>query len=109
MGKNAQMNWEDYRYFLALADTGSFSAAARELGVDHSTVARRVNALETTFGVRLIDRLPKSVMLTVDGKLVAEQGRQAVLAMQAVERERTTGTGQSYYRAKSPGIARTAS
>ncbi len=86
MGKNAEMNWEDYRYFLALADTGSFSAAARERGVDHSTVARRVNALETTFGVRLIDRLPKSVMLTVDGKLVAEQGRQAVLAMQAVER-----------------------
>ena len=37
MGKNAQMNWEDYRYFLALADTGSFSAAARELAARAAT------------------------------------------------------------------------
>ncbi|MDP2698214.1 LysR family transcriptional regulator [Thalassospira sp.] len=80
------MNWEDFRYFLALADEGSFSGAARKLGVDHSTVARRVAALETAFGVRLIDRLPKAVMLTVEGQVLAERGQGALDAMFAVER-----------------------
>jgi DNA-binding transcriptional LysR family regulator len=86
MGDNAQMNWEDFRYFLTLADAGSFSGAARTLGVDHSTVARRVAALETAFGVRLIDRLPKAVMLTQEGHALARRGQGALDAMFAVER-----------------------
>jgi DNA-binding transcriptional LysR family regulator len=80
------MNWEDFRYFLTLADAGSFSGAARQLGVDHSTVARRVAALEMAFGVRLIDRLPKAVMLTQEGHVLAKRGQGALDAMFAVER-----------------------
>ncbi|PKR48967.1 LysR family transcriptional regulator [Thalassospira marina] len=86
MGENAQMNWEDFRYFLTLAETGSFSGAARKLGVDHSTVARRVTALEADTGLRLIDRLPKAVMLTQEGQLLAGRGQGALEAMFAVER-----------------------
>ncbi len=80
------MNWEDFRYFLTLAETGSFSGAARRLGVDHSTVARRVAALEAALGLRLIDRLPKAVMLTEEGQLLAGRGQGALEAMFAVER-----------------------
>ncbi|WP_114088928.1 LysR family transcriptional regulator [Thalassospira profundimaris] len=86
MGDIAQMNWEDFRYFLTLAETGSFSGAARRLGVDHSTVARRVAALEADTGLRLIDRLPKAVMLTEEGQLLAGRGQGALDAMFAVER-----------------------
>lgn len=86
MGDIAQMNWEDFRYFLTLAETGSFSGAARRLGVDHSTVARRVAALEADTGLRLIDRLPKAVMLTEEGQLLAGRGQGALEAMFAVER-----------------------
>ncbi|MCF8481263.1 MAG: LysR family transcriptional regulator [Rhodospirillum sp.] len=68
------MNWEDLRHFLALAEGGSLSAAARTLGVEHSTVARRVAALERDLGARLVDRLPRSILLTEAGRRVARLG-----------------------------------
>ncbi len=49
-------NWDDIRYFLALARSGSISAAARALGVNHSTVSRRIQALEEKHGVQLFQR-----------------------------------------------------
>ncbi|MDR0250291.1 MAG: LysR family transcriptional regulator [Burkholderiales bacterium] len=61
------MQWEDIRYFLALARHGSLSAAARALQVEHSTVSRRVAALEETVQLRLFDRLPRGWQLTVEG------------------------------------------
>ncbi|MPS76384.1 MAG: LysR family transcriptional regulator, partial [Microbacterium sp.] len=39
-------DWEDLRHFSAFVGTGSLSAAARQLGVDHATVARRIAALQ---------------------------------------------------------------
>jgi DNA-binding transcriptional LysR family regulator len=68
------MDWEDLRHFLALAKAGSFSEAARRLAVDHTTVARRVSALEAALGVRLIDRLPRAVVITPEGHRIAELG-----------------------------------
>ncbi|MGD7385698.1 helix-turn-helix domain-containing protein, partial [Ralstonia pseudosolanacearum] len=53
------MQWDDIRHFLALAREGSLSAAARRLGVEHTTVARRADALEQALGVWLFDRLPR--------------------------------------------------
>ena len=50
------MNWDDLRHFAALATAGSLSAAARTLGVEHATVARRIGTLEETLGVTLVDR-----------------------------------------------------
>ncbi|MDR2016066.1 MAG: LysR family transcriptional regulator [Burkholderiales bacterium] len=61
------MQWEDIRYFLALARHGSLSAAARALQVEHSTVSRRVAALEETIQLRLFDRLPRGWQLTAEG------------------------------------------
>jgi DNA-binding transcriptional LysR family regulator len=60
--------WDDIRHFLAVARGGSLSAAARQLGVEHSTVARRIAALEGRIGVRLFDRLPRSWALTDEGQ-----------------------------------------
>lgn len=68
------MNWEDLRHFIALARTGSLSEAARHLGVDHTTVARRVAALEGALKLRLVDRLPRSYALTEDGRRIAALG-----------------------------------
>ncbi|MFX7918406.1 LysR family transcriptional regulator, partial [Acinetobacter baumannii] len=54
------MDWTDLQHFLALAREGTLSAAARSLGVDHVTVARRVAALEASMSLKLVDRRPRS-------------------------------------------------
>ncbi len=58
------MNWDDLRFFLAVARQGSISAAGRELGVKHTTVARRIQALETDMDARLFDRTPAGYVMT---------------------------------------------
>jgi len=78
------MNWDDYRYFLAVARSGRLSMAGRQLGVDHATVSRRIKALEDALKTRLFDRSPGGYALTRDGEaLVAMAERMesgAVLA-----------------------------
>lgn len=63
-----QENWDDLRLFLAVARAGSLSGAARALGVNHSTVFRRIAAFEAALGVRLFDRLPNGYVLTAAGE-----------------------------------------
>jgi DNA-binding transcriptional LysR family regulator len=67
------VDWEDIRHFLALAQSGTLSAAARSLKVDHATVSRRLAALEASLDVRLVDRLPRSCRLTAIGRQVLER------------------------------------
>jgi len=62
------MNWDDYRYFLAVARTGRLSQAGQQLGVDHATVGRRIKALETALKVNLFDRSPQGYRLTDNGQ-----------------------------------------
>src|SRR5580704_6826032 len=64
-------DWEDLRHFVVLAREGTLSAAARQLGVDHATVARRVAALEAETGLKLVDRRARSYQLTDDGRRIA--------------------------------------
>lgn len=61
------LNWNDLRFFLAVARGGGLMAAARRLEVDQTTVARRLSALEAAIGARLIDRSPRGVTLTGQG------------------------------------------
>jgi DNA-binding transcriptional LysR family regulator len=62
------MNIEnDYQYIVALSESGSFSAAARQLNVNHTTVARRIQAFEQRFKVKLFERVPKGYQLTSAG------------------------------------------
>jgi DNA-binding transcriptional LysR family regulator len=62
------LDWNDYRYFLAVAKDGSLSAAARSLGVDQSTVGRRLAALQDACGTRLFDHTPNGYVLTPAGE-----------------------------------------
>ena len=64
-------DWEDLRHFVVLAREGTLSGAARQLGVDHATVARRVAALEAETGLKLIDRRARNYQLTDDGRRIA--------------------------------------
>src|SRR5579863_7524759 len=61
-------DWEDVRFFAALARHGGLSAAARALSVNHATVARRVAGLERTLGAKLIERRPNGYELTAAGR-----------------------------------------
>ena len=74
------MDWDDVRHFLALARTGSVRAAGASLGVSHSTVARRVETLETRLGVKLFDRHREGYLLT-------DAGRDMLAGAERVERE----------------------
>jgi DNA-binding transcriptional LysR family regulator len=85
--ESSQMfDWQDLRVFAVLARLGSLSAAARELGVDHATVGRRVASLETELGLRLIDRLPRSCPLTTDGVAIAGLAEQMEPIARQVQR-----------------------
>lgn len=62
------MNWDDLRYFLAVAETRSLQGAARKLGVNHSTAFRRINGFEDAVGARLFERLADGYQLTSAGE-----------------------------------------
>ena len=61
-------DWDDLRFFLAVAREGSLSAAAGLLGVTHTTVSRRITAFEQRLGVRLFERLPTGYVPTAAGE-----------------------------------------
>ncbi len=61
------MNWDDIRIFLGVARTGQILAAAKRLGLNHATVARRLTALEDSLGTRLFDRSTSGCVLTDAG------------------------------------------
>ncbi len=62
------MQWDDVRIFLAVAREGSISGASRRLGVQHSTVSRRMRSLEKQLGSALIERKKSGYELTEAGK-----------------------------------------
>jgi len=66
------LNWDDLRFFLAVAEQGTLSAASRILNVNHSTVFRRINQLEDTIAVRLFERLADGYQLTQAGEEMAQ-------------------------------------
>lgn len=66
-------DWNDIRAFLALARTQRLVIAARQLGIDHSTLSRRINALETSLKTRLFDRHVTGHTLTPEGMRLLER------------------------------------
>ena len=86
------MQWDDARLFLSFAREGSFSAAAKRLGVQHSTVSRRIHALESQLGTPLVERSQSGFRLTPAGeelRATALRIEQEMLAFEA------TNTGQN--------------
>ncbi len=85
--ENAQMlDWESIRYFLAVARLGTLSGAARNLGVDHATISRRLGALEAKIQARLIERLPRAYRLTPLGRRIYELAQGMEEGAYAIER-----------------------
>src|SRR6266545_7763124 len=74
-----RMDWDGLQVFLAVARAGRISAAARRLGVEHTTVSRRLAALEEDLGVRLFHR-------TASGYLLTPHGQNALPSAEAMER-----------------------
>ena len=68
-------NWDDLRYVLAVATQGSAAAAARALGVNHSTVVRRIRAFEERIDLRLFDHLSTGYRLTAKGEMFLDAAR----------------------------------
>ena len=74
------IDWDDVRYFLAVARGGSVRAAAEHLGVNHSTVLRRIAQLEERLGAQMFEKLPSGYRLTAAGEEVLELAHQMALA-----------------------------
>lgn len=70
-----KIDWNDLKYILAVARAGSLAAGARALGVNHSTVLRRVNAFEEFHAVRLFDRSRTGYALTSEGEQLLKAAR----------------------------------
>jgi DNA-binding transcriptional LysR family regulator len=88
----AVADWESLRFFLEAHRTGSLSEASRRLGVDHTTVARRIAALEASLRVKLFDRTPRGYEATQaaeDLLPLAERVEEQVLA---IERHAAVGS-----------------
>ena len=70
------IDWDDVRYFLAVARQGSVRAAADHLDVNHTTVLRRIAQLEARLGAQLFEKLPAGYRLTEAGDQVREFAEQ---------------------------------
>ena len=64
-------NWDDLRFFLRAAQTRTLAGAARSMGVEHTTIGRRLSALERALGAPLVLRGPDGLTLTPLGERIA--------------------------------------
>lgn len=88
------IDWDDVRYFLAVARGGSVRAAARGLAVNHATVLRRISQLEERLGTQMFEKLPAGYRLTSAGEDVLELATQMETSSHQLE-TRVLGRDQS--------------
>src|SRR5579872_3470002 len=79
------LDWNDLRYVLSLSRTGRIAGTARKLGVDETTVARRLKSLETQLGVRLFERHAGLLRPTNSGQIVIRKAERIELEVDAVK------------------------
>ncbi len=80
-------DWNDLRDILAIARAGSLAGGARSLGVNHSTLFRRLNACEARLGVRVFDRRADGYVLTRAGEAIRAHAEVAENAVQELARQ----------------------
>ncbi|MEO9895680.1 MAG: LysR family transcriptional regulator [Paracoccaceae bacterium] len=80
------LNWDDLRFVLAVVEHGSLSAAARQLGVNHATVLRRVGAFEARIGSPIFHRTAQGYQILPDQLRLIEATREVGHAINSVER-----------------------
>lgn len=84
---NYAMNWDDLRFLLAIGRAGTLTGAARELSVNHSTVSRRLQAVEDSLGTRLFDRLPHGYVATPNGERILNIAADVETKVHRIDRE----------------------
>lgn len=82
-----ELEWNDLAVLMAVCRAGSLSGAARELGHNHSTVFRRVSAIEERTGVRFFERLPKGYKMTAAGEIALRYAERVESEFFALGRE----------------------
>ena len=79
-------DWDAYRVFMGVAERGSFSRAARELGISQPTASRRIDALEHRLGARLLVRRSRGVVPTPAGERVLAEARRMASSVETAAR-----------------------
>ena len=79
------MDFRQLRYFLAVMDAGSFTAAARRLHVSQPALGYQVKQLETRYGAPLLERHSRGVAVTPAGAVLAAHGRKILAEVEAAE------------------------
>jgi DNA-binding transcriptional LysR family regulator len=85
------MDWNDLRYFLAVRRAGTLAGAARALKVEHSTVSRRLSALEDALGAKLFLRGPDGFSPTPAGDRLLPLAESMEAAVTAIDRQVAKG------------------
>jgi DNA-binding transcriptional LysR family regulator len=80
------LDWNDVQFFLALQRAETLAGAARALKVEHTTVGRRLAAMESALGAKLIVRTPDGFRLTEVGEQILPLAEQAEAALLHIER-----------------------
>jgi len=81
------LEWSDLAVILAVCRAGTLSGAARLLGNNHSTVFRRINAIERKTGVRFFERLPNGYAMTDSGEAAMKSAERIEAEIQGLSRE----------------------
>src|SRR4051794_18711561 len=84
LAKMKELDQSDLRFVLSLSRTGRMAAAARKLGVDHSTFSRRIALIESRLGVRLFERKAGVLTPTDPGRILVLRAESIELNLEAV-------------------------
>jgi len=79
-------DWDDARFVLALSRNSSVRNAAKELDVNHTTVARRITALEKRLSARLFEKTPSGYVLTASGRVICTAAEEMESVLISAER-----------------------
>lgn len=80
-------NWDHLRFFLALANAGSLTSAAKELGVSHTTVLRRIRSMESELETHLFDHTTQGHVLTPAGEKLHHEVKKMKTAVDDIARQ----------------------
>jgi DNA-binding transcriptional LysR family regulator len=80
------MNFRQLACFVAIADEGSFTRAARIIGIAQPSLSQHIRTLEEELNGRLLERLPRGVALTPAGRVLLPEARAAVRAVERARR-----------------------
>lgn len=82
-----QLNWDNLRYVLVVAKCGSIAAAARELGVNRTTVLRRIDAFQENLGCRIFERSQSGYVLTLEAEKIIDAAQEVESTLLNIQRQ----------------------